>query len=271
MKEDKSKNIIIGVLVVMVIILSGVIIYMYMTKDDVIINLNDNEEQVDNDNGSEVKKLTEDEAIVIGKELYDKATKIYETWVVLPYCGYDLQDINSQSVKSELLGNYGMGNGYYYKSNFSSYDDLVTYLGNWLSEDIINEKVVKSYEWNNETYYKYVEDLSLIFGTDSHYSYVDYVLKDGALYCRLDTGKGWVPLYLGIYDITVDGIEENKIIYNIKSTYITQESFSSGSSNCTSGNVNNCTSDQLEYEDTKFIIEKNDSGNWIVTDYTLHG
>lgn len=253
--EKKNKGLIFLCIVLffLAIGLGGFIVY------DKILNSNNNENKK-NDN---VRLLTNEEAIIEGKMLYDKATEIYETWILIPYCGGDINSIMKQD-NIEKLGSDACMNGRYYKSDFSSLDNLKEYLKRWLSEDIVNDKVFKTSEYNGKTYYNYVEDYSLLSDCDN-YASVDYVLKDNTLYCRLDIGKGWISLYDG-YDMKVDAIEENKIIYTITSAYV------KGESNCYLGLIDSkpCSEEDLEYKDTKFIIEKNESGNFIVTEFTLH-
>ncbi len=259
--EKKNTGLIIFVIILILLVvgLGGFIVYDKVLSTNDTSNTNNTNKENNN-----TKLLTNDEAIAEGKRLYDKATEIYETWVLIPYCGVVRNNINSQNI--EVLGDSNNGNGSYYKSTFSSLEDLKNYLKQWLSEDIVNNKVVKNYKWNGETYYKYVEDESLLSNYDPHYGYVDYVLKNNTLYCRLDVGKGWLTLYQDKYDIKVDSIEENKITYTITSTYGKKDS------GCYLGMVDSkpCSENDLEYKDTKFVIEKNSTGNFVVTEYTLH-
>ena len=246
MNESKGRTIIIGVLVFMVVILSGVVIYMYINQDDVNISL-DNKEEVNDNQDDENVKMTEEQAVLLGKELYDKATDIYETWLFYPWCGYSDADIYNQSVH-DFGGTYGNG---FYKSPYNDLEELKEELRNYFSEDIINSKIngIIVIDW----------DLKNID------TYVNYVIKDNEMYCRSYSGKGWVTGYYD-YDMIIDSIEDNKIVYNIKSKYI----LLNPSSNCMLENINACNENDFEYKYTKFVIEKNDSGNWVVTDYTLH-
>lgn len=263
--EKKSTGLIVLVIILSLLVvgLGGFIVYDKVLSNNEIEN-NDNKKDEVNNNDNDSKLLSNEEAVVEGKRLYDKATEIYESWVLIPYCGVARNEIKEGDI--EILGDSNYGNGSYYKSNFTSLDDLKNHLKQWLSEDIINEKVVKSYVLNGETYYNYVEDLSLLSKQDTHYAYIDYVLKDNTLYCRLDTGKGWLTLYQDEYDIKVDKIEENKITYTITSTYAKQDS------DCYLGmsDSKTCKEEDLEYKNTTFVIEKNTTGNFVVSEYTLH-
>lgn len=259
MNKDKFKNIIIVLLLIIIILLVIVIGFSYATLNNIKTDSSDdktnNEEVIDD-------KLSKDEALKVGKELYDKATDIYETWVLFPYCGFTYQEfINKDMVE---YSDAAMGNGKYYDSGFKNLEELKEYLAKYLSSDIINNKITKDA----------VIDLSLL-GT-SDYAYTDYIVDSGKLYCRSFAGKGWVNRYLGEYDIDVNTIEENKITYIIKSTYVTEaaqasnsECWNSVNSGTNELNTDKCLENELEYKDTTFIIEKNND-NWIVSEYTLH-
>lgn len=262
-KKNIGLKVLVVILSLLVVGLSGFIIYDKVLSNNEVENNDNNNVNTDN-NGS--KLLSNEEAINEGKRLYDKATEIYETWVLIPYCGVVRNKAYEDENKIEKLGDSGYGNGSYYKSNFTSLDDLKNHLKQWLSEDIVNEKIVKTSVSNGETFYNYVEDVSLLSKKDGHYGYVDYVLKDNTLYCRLDTGKGWLTLYQNKYDIKVDKIEENKITYTITSTYGKQDS------GCYLGMLDSktCEEKDLEYKNTTFVIEKNTTGKFVVSEYTLH-
>lgn len=251
-----------------VLFATGVITFNYTSND----NNNNNNNNLNNNNSNNEQintTLSENEAINIGKQLYDKATEIYSVWVLFPYCGYDVTS-DTADLKIEQLGNSANGNSEYYESEFASLDELKNYLKNYLSEDIINDKVKESYQLNGETYYKYVTDTSLLSSTDSHYSYIDYVLKDNKLYCRLQSGKGWLNTkYLDEYSLKVSNIDESKITFTVTSTYINDDTLQNSETSCNNQNPTNCTDKDKEYKDSEFVIEKvND--NWIVTSFTLH-
>ena len=60
------------------------------------------------------------------------------------------------------------------------------------------------------------------------------------------------------------------IIYDVKLTNVNEYVATQTDSKCTYGSkTSDCSEEQIEYQDTKFIIKKiNDT--WVVTDYTLH-
>lgn len=267
-----KKNIVIIILIAIIVVIFitfGVLFWNGTISFNKEVN-NDCTQQISNsegEKGSEI--LTEEEANSIGRNLYDKATEIYSVWQLYPYCGYS----NLENLEEVELGDYAYGNGSYYESEFSSLNELKDYLKQYLSVDIVEEKVVESYQWNGETYYDYVTDLSLLSSGDQHYTYVDYVLKDNKLYCRLQSSKGWLnATYLDEYSLDASLIEDNKIEFKVTSTYISDDTYQkslNNASECSKDNVDKCTDSDKIYKDTKFVIEKvND--NWVVTDYTLH-
>ena len=113
MKENKGKNIIIGILSTIVVILGWLLIYGYVFDDSNDNNNLDNNSN-NNVNNEEVKNLSNEEALSLGKNLYDKATDIYETWLFYPWCGYSKDDINNQFVY-DFGGDYVNG---FYKSPY---------------------------------------------------------------------------------------------------------------------------------------------------------
>ena len=266
----KNKSTIILVIILVIILASLSILFAtgilnFSNKTDNDSNLNNN----NSNNEQNTNILSENEAIEIGKKLYDKTTEIYSVWVLFPYCGYDITS-DTIDLNIENLGNYDNGNSEYYESEFTSLDELRDYLKNYLSEDIINDNVKESYQLNGETYYKYVTDTSLLSSTDPHYSYVDYVLKDNKLYCRHQSGKGWLNTkYLDEYSLNVSNIDENKITFTVTSTYITDDTLQNSETSCNNQNPTNCTDKDKEYKDSEFVIEKVNN-NWIVTNFTLH-
>lgn len=244
----KKNNFLIGVIGILILII--IFLIAFIINDKVLSNKEDNN----------VNLLTNEEAIELGKKLYDKVTEIYEVSLLTPYCGKSKDVVISEN-DIEILGNSAYGNGNYFRTTFSSLDDLKKYLTSWLSDDLINNLVVKTKNVNDKKYYKYVEDLSLLNSEEEQYSYVDYVLKDNTLYCRLDTGKDYFTQYDDEYKIKVSNILEDRIEYIITSTYIK-----------TSDNISTSLDNEVkkEYKDTTFIIEKNTSGNFVVVNYTLH-
>lgn len=258
-----------GVVCLVIIIIILVVLCILFATDTIIIN---NKVEVNNtsDNTNENvdgNVLTNEEAISIGKNLYDKATEIYSTWVLRPYCGYN--SIEIEQVEAEELGNSDIGNGRYYKSDFRTLNELKDYLMTYLSKEIVDAKVYESSEWNGEIYYNYVTDISLLSTNDTHYGYIDYVLKDDSIYCRLDTGKGWLSYYLGIYEISPKTIEEDRIVYEILSLYAKEIASEKCQNAVWDGNLDYCKDDEIEKRTTQFIIEKTNN-NWVVTSYILH-
>ncbi len=243
MKNNNGK--IIGGLIVIIIILS-VFCILFATntlelnsikvKDD---NKNKQNNLVENkDKQPELEVVSDSEALTLGKDLYDKATEIYSTWVLTPYCGYGSNELyNHEGV------NIGGQPGYsYYESMFNNIDELREYLLKYLSQDIVNSKVPKNVLENQE-------------------EIADYIIYNNKLYCRRDAGKGWLSSYLGKYDIKVNSKESSKISYTITSYYTKNEEVCSKYWGCDKSNI--------ETKDTNFTIEKiNDK--WIVTDYTLY-
>ncbi len=245
MKKKNSYGFLIEILigiVVMFLIVVGLFatnIINFHTKDS------DNEIK-DAVNNTEKMLLSNEGALSIGKELYDKVTEMYEVWQLRPYCGLSYVEI----YKKDFV-KFGLVDGFY-DSGFQSLDELKEYLSKWLSQSIIESKV------GNEV----VTDLSIF--EENKNEYTSYVINDGKLYCGSNTGKGWRYRYLNYYDITVQNSEKNEITYNIKSAY------PNDSIEFSSNKFEDYNDSQIVYRDTTFVIQKNNNGNWIVTDYTLH-
>lgn len=250
--ENKKTNtrMLVAIVVLIMIIIFGGILFTLSSMG----YLNFNEEKVpqsNNEQPNSVIKLTEAEALSKGKELYDKATEIYETWALVPYCGFTYQEVTEQ--KEENFG-YDVR---YYDSGMKNLEELKQHLSQWLSEEIIKEKITETA----------ITDVSLL--KEQKYSFTNYIEKDGKLYCRAHTGKGWLTYYLNEYDLSVEKIDNNTIVYSVKSAYANykaQENYSK----CLSGNIKDCKEDEIEYKDTTFVIEKNESNNWVVLKYQLH-
>lgn len=253
--SEKNKDVLIGILLTIII---GLIVLIILITTNTIsfgskVEANQNENNI-----SETRKITESEAISIGKKLYDKMTEIKETSVLYPYCGVKMNEINNQTMKKYNV--YGMGEANYYESKYNNLDELKNDLSNYMSEEYINEVVYKGV----------VTDLSLL--TQEEYGYSDYIIDNNKMYCRAYNGKGWLSHYIGNYEITAKDIEDKKIEFNIRSIYIKQDIAYEGKSDCSKYpyDINNCTKDELDYKDTTFIIEKNSNDKWIVTNFKLH-
>ena len=254
MKNDKGKNIIITLLIIVVVVLMVIIALMYMgvitnSVNGKNNNLDDNEMDQNNSTTVNEKKLDEAEALIIGKDLYDMATEIYGTWIVLPYCGLNYQEVLNQ--RSYKLGDSAIGNGNFYKTDFKDLDGLKDYLSNWLSDEIISEKITETA----------VTDLELL--NDSEYGYTKYVIKDDNLYCGMDTGKGWVTTYLNHYDMSVNNIEDSKVSYKVNSYYLNDYE-----AECSS--INTCDESDISTKETNFVIKKEQDDIWVVSEFILH-
>ena len=192
----------------------------------------------------------EEDVLAIGKELYDKATKVFETWQLLPYCGERPTDGKILSFKSGSI---------MYETNFKNLDELKKYLASFLSDKIINSRI-------NE---QPITDVSILDNPEK--AYTNYLITDGKLYCRSNTGKGWLSRYLNSYDMQVDTIKDDIVKFDVKIANVNEKVALQSDSKCTYGSkISDCTDEQIEYVNTKFIIKKVNN-NWVVTDYTLHG
>lgn len=253
MKNEKGKDIAIGVLVVIIIVLAGLILLISIGKvnfnfkavnnDDTKQEANVDNDKINDNKNNENKILTTEEAIFMGSMLYDKATEIYATSLFVPYCGYDYQ---SKPKGSDIANN----SGEYYSTDFTSIDELKDFLSRYLSEDIVKEKVSDDV----------VTDLSKVE------PYTNYIFYNNKLYCRGHVGKGWVSSYLDKYDISVKNKDENRITYNIVSYYAKDVD----SSQCaTSLNYWQCSEEERITKTTEFVIEKSND-NWVVSSFVLH-
>ena len=247
--SEKSKDILIGVLLTVIV---GLIILIILIITDTITFSSKFETNQNENNITETTKLTESEAITIGKELYDKMTEIKGLEVLLPYCGVKGSEIRNQSMKKYNISTYGPNE--YYETKYSNTDELKNELRNYMSETYVNEVVDR----------EPITDLSLLSKED--YLYVDYIIDNNKLYCRAYSAGGWAPNYLD-YDITVNNVEKNIISYNINSKYIKDSALGEI---CNKEKINNCKEEDLEYKDTTFVIEKNSNDKWLVTNFTLH-
>ena len=251
---DKKNNsgmlvgILIGIIIMLVVCIglfvTGTVSFKSTTTD--------NKQTSNNEQNSEANTLSEQEALNIGKELYDKATTVHETWQLLPYCGVSSEELNNKKIE-----NIGKASRMY-ESDFKDLNELKEYLATFLSTEIINQHIKE----------EAITDLSIL--DQDNKEYTDYAIKDGKLYCRFNTGKGWLSRYLNNYDMKVNTIKNDLIIYDVKLANVAEYVATQTNSKCTyGGKISDCKENEIEYVDTKFIIKKvND--NWIVTDYKLH-
>lgn len=198
--------------------------------------------------------LSETEAINVGRSLYDKATEIYETSTLIPYCGYNYTLAISNASDEFSAEEYD--NLKYLKTNYKSLDDLKNALRSYLSDELINGLITQDAVID-------LRDLKL---------YSNYLIKDNVLYCRAYTGAGYMTLYANDYEMSIKSIDENKITFNIKSKYAkqnaSQECINAVLDNTISSSI--CNADDFEYKDTTFTINKNSNNNWVVTEFVLH-
>ena len=248
----KGKNIIIAILITIVIALVSFMVLAYkgVIKVDFLMKT---EETKTEEKETKTIKLTEQEALGIGTILYDKATEAYEVWQLLPYCGMDHAEIRRADEKD--YGNSTWGPNQYVDSGMKDLEELKDHLRTFLSENIIKEKITK----------EPVTDLTLL--QTKEYSYNDYVIENNKLYCRSQGGGGNAFEATGNYYIEVKELNDSKIVYNITSEYYS----TNASDDCRNDYYKyNCKDSDLTTEDTEFVIEKNDSNNWVVTKYVLH-
>lgn len=234
----KKNNSLIGVLLIILIVMLLVGAALFYTGTIQFNKQENNETKTEESTKKSV--VSNEEAISIGTKLYDKATEIFSTWKLLPYCGYTLKEVyNMDGITIDTDNDYIK----YYPAKYDTINDLKNDLANYLSNDIIEKNVNE----NDTNYYK---------------------TKDNKLYCRKTLGNGWVSFYLNDYTIKVSELTENKITYSITSTYA--KDITECENNKDTGlTKKSCKEDNLETKDSIFTIEKTNS-NWVVTNFTLH-
>ena len=249
MEKKNNNGLLVGLLLGLVIALV-VVIGLFATETISFTKTTaDNKKTSENNKTEQEKVLSEQEALKIGKELYDKATKVYEKWKLLPYCGEYTSNDKTVTFNSGSM---------MYESKFKDLEELKKYLATFLSNEIINSYIKE----------EAVTDLSILDTPGKEYT--NYAIKDGKLYCRLNSGKGWLSRYLNNYDIKINTVKNDMVIYDVKLAYVNDYTASQTDSKCTYGSkISDCSESQIEYVDTKFIIKKINE-NWIVTDYVLH-
>lgn len=267
-KKLKTKNILIALLVIAVITLTYFDISLYKNNSNLKREYN---KLVNAD-----PKLTEREALLKGKELYDKATEIYTVYSnKIPYCGLNLNEINGQTLtkfedelidaapdtpKLEKDDDTVENETSYYKSKYKDIKTLKRYLANYLSEDLI-ENNIKSNE-------KVIKDLILL--TNETYTGSNYVSYENSLYCKATIDEKFESRYLANYtkeiepyDMRIVSIDTNKISFLVKSKYL-NDKVTDFNKECKE-NIDSC----INTNEKAFTIEKVD-GNWIVTVFKMH-
>ena len=203
-----------------------------------------NEVKKDDDeklNSDDKKNISSEEALVIGKELFLKVNQYYDdTWFL---SGYSFCDVDSNTGINEVNPNDYQ---YNLSKRFSSTADFKKYLSDFLSEDMIN----KEFDVNNNHILEYPE----------------YKDVDGKLYCANLFNAGWSTRYTKKYDISVSEILENKIVYNI--TYYYCDHYIGNS--VYTWDIESCSEENMYSKTFNFIVEKNVSGNFVVSNFVYH-
>lgn len=254
MDNNKKKNgVIVGLLLGIVIML--VVFVALFATNTISFTSKTNTNESGTTNTEENNTLSNDEAISIGKELYAKAIEMQHVYGLIPYCGYSMDEVLNKKKTNFGIENHGIE---YYETDYNSLESLKESLAKYFSSSII-DKLVKDETTNNEV----ITDIAKIKENEL----ANYVIYDNKLYCRGHARKGNVNFYLNEYDITIDSIEQNKIIYNVKSAYVKD---GPNNTRCIEASYNNCKEEDKEYKNTKFVIEQiND--NWIISEYTMFG
>ena len=252
--EKKNSGVLIGITVGIVVMLC-IIIGLFATNTITFSNKKVDRKTSDTGNTTNSGLLSDNEALEIGKKLYDKAIEMQNVYVLLPYCGYSMSEISG--FKETNFGITDRGNLAYYETEYSDLDALKNELSNYFKKSIVDTIV----NYGDES--DVITDVAKLRDNEM----ASYVIYNNKLYCRKHVRKGYTSFYLGIDDITIDNIDENKISYNIKSAYVKD-----GPNNrrCYTDSTQQCTEDDKEYKDTKFVIEKHND-NWVVSEYTAFG
>ncbi len=234
----RKNNSLVGVILIILIVIMLIGAALFYTST-IKFNKQENSE-TKTEESTKNSVISNEEAISIGTKLYDKATEIFSTWKLLPYCGYTLKEVyNIEGITIDTDKDYVK----YYPAKYNTLNELKKDLANYLSNDIIEKNVNE----NDTNYYK---------------------TKDNKLYCRKTLGNGWVSFYLNNYTMKVTELTENKITYSITSTYA--KDITKCENNDDVGlTKNSCKEDNIETKDSTFKIEKT-NGNWVATDFTLH-
>lgn len=267
-KKLRTKNILIILLVFALLIISYFSIKLYIDNN----KLKKKNLKLQN----EVPALTETEALNKGKELYDKVTEIYSVYKMkIPYCGYSLSEISNQQLTTfekelseielnenslEQQANTTTNDTSYYRSNFKNLDEIKKYMGNYMSEDLI-EKNIKLNE-------KPVKDLILL--QNDRYTGANYVDYDKSIFCKASTIEVDNSKYIEKYTKDVEPYEirtlsrnKNKITFLIKSKYV-NDNIKDFNKEC-KDNIEKCI---VSY-DKPFSIEKINN-KWVVTVFNMY-
>lgn len=175
--SDMGKNIVIGILVVLVLSLGGITIYNNFIKDDehnVSDNSNDNKEN--NDMNADVNNLTSSELDSLGQSLFAKTNLRY--WTGSHYLLYndelvtyaDLTDYDKSVIAFNMIP---AGHIDFYYENYG---------------DIYNENGSELY--SSVDYDYYVQAFKSVFGNDTEVIYENGGWQDPMVnYCALENQK----------------------------------------------------------------------------------
>lgn len=234
MEQDKNKNGVIILLVVLVIILA-VLCVLFATRTislkGKVIDTNENNQT---NNNVTPQQLTEEEATVAIKNIFTNDTVQYLVdHISVTYCERDTINVSEKE-----LGLDYQWNGYNRCTNFNSYEELTNYFKNYVTEDYFNSLLLK------ETYLN--QKNTLANGTVMY----NYYEKDGNLYAA-NTGKGSnVNKYKFLTDeiiYKIDSFDNNQITATITAKW---------------EDVNG-----TKYSELEKITIINDNGNWKINSY----
>ena len=228
--------------------------------------------------------LSKEEAIKTGTELYDRVTEMFEVYNLgLPYCGVSIKDLEKvektkfekelsttdmeeteneetdETDKEEITNpDYVKNNTYYYKSRFSSVDDLRNYLVNFVDGEMIKDKLNV----------KEIKDISLLENVNT--TGATYVIYEDSLYCKtnekIENESRYISNFtssISPYELKTIKIRKNKITFLVTSKYL-KDDIKDFDKEC-KDDVDSC----ITMLDQNFTIEKV-NGVWIVTSFNVH-
>lgn len=187
-----------------------------------------------NENNQINKKMTEEEATTIVKNVFTNSTVQYLVdHISVTYCKKE-----ATSISEEELGLGYQWNGYHKCTDFNSYEQLTNYFKQYVTEDYFNSILLK------ENYLK--QKNTLANGTETY----NYYEKDGNLYAAT-TGKGGNVNKYKFLDTEsvykIDSFDDNTITATITAKW---EDVS-----------------ETKYSELEKMTIINEEGNWKVSSY----